>query len=378
MAEIAAHLADHVFPRLSVRQWVLSVPKRLRYFLQNDAAVQGVVLRLLLRVVERGLREHSPGCGAQARIGAVAFIHRFGSSLNEHVQFHCCVVDGVFEPADDTDEVTGVVFHAVSALDAAALRQVQVRVRQRTLHLFVRRGPLDKADGKAMGQRDHGGGFSVGASVCIEGTDRPGLERLLRYCARPPFALEHLQQLDAKHLCYHNPRHKPDEPGDLVLTPLELIDKVAALVPPPQTHRHRYYGVLAPNSPLRAAVTALARVAVPPPADTVRAEEEPCYRATSRYLWAMLLAQIYEAFPLTCPFCHAEMWIIAFINEASVVRKILDHIGESTRPPSIAPARGPPLWEAATVGEQAGNDRQWDDLLAPPAPEFEFDQRIAW
>ena len=31
------------------------------------------------------------------------------------------------------------------------------------------------------------------------------------------------------------------------LTPLELIDRIAALVPPPRTHRHRYFGVLAPN-----------------------------------------------------------------------------------------------------------------------------------
>src|SRR5450830_1808880 len=44
---------------------------------------------------------------------------------------------------------------------------------------------------------------------------------------------------------------------ELTLTPLELIDRIAALVPPPRTHRHRYYGVLAPNSPLRDAVTAL-------------------------------------------------------------------------------------------------------------------------
>ena len=36
MAETAAHLADQVFPALPVRQWVLSVPKRLRYFLQRD------------------------------------------------------------------------------------------------------------------------------------------------------------------------------------------------------------------------------------------------------------------------------------------------------------------------------------------------------
>jgi hypothetical protein len=45
----------------------------------------------------------------------------------------------------------------------------------------------------------------------------------------------------------------------LHLTPLELIARLAALVPPPRTHRHRYFGVLAPNSPQRAAAVALAR-----------------------------------------------------------------------------------------------------------------------
>ena len=42
---------------------------------------------------------------------------------------------------------------------------------------------------------------------------------------------------------------------ELHRTPLDLIARIAALVPPPRTHRHRYFGVLAPNSPLRAAVT---------------------------------------------------------------------------------------------------------------------------
>jgi len=52
MAETAAHLTDHVFPRPPVRQWVLSVPKRLRYFLQRDTALQGAVLCILLRGVD--------------------------------------------------------------------------------------------------------------------------------------------------------------------------------------------------------------------------------------------------------------------------------------------------------------------------------------
>ena len=160
-------------------------------------------------------------------------------------------------------------------------------------------------------------------------------------------------------------------------------------MPPPRAHRHRYYGVLAPNASLRVAVTALAPVAIapsPPPADATQTQEEPPHRAAARYLWARLLARIYsakqvpwrdEALPLSCPICHREMRIIAFINEPSTVRKILDHIGEATQPPPITPARGPPLWQAAAASEQADNDPQWD-RSAQPGPHIEFDQRIAW
>jgi len=85
MAETAAHLVDHVFPTRPVRQWVLSVPKRLRYFLERDPQRAGAVLRIFLRVIEAQLRQSSPGAGAGARLGAVTFVHRFGSSVNRHV-----------------------------------------------------------------------------------------------------------------------------------------------------------------------------------------------------------------------------------------------------------------------------------------------------
>lgn len=51
MAETAAHLRDHVFPRLPVRQCLLSVPKRLRYFIQRDGETLNMVLRIFLRVI---------------------------------------------------------------------------------------------------------------------------------------------------------------------------------------------------------------------------------------------------------------------------------------------------------------------------------------
>jgi hypothetical protein len=191
MVATAAHLTDHVLPPLPVRQWILAVPKRLRYFLHRDADLQGAALRLFLRAVESCLRAHSPGSGPAARLGAVAFIHRFGSTLNPHLHFHCAVIEGVFEPA-----AGGVVFHAATGLDATAITQVQAQVRRRLLRVFVRRGLLPGDDAQAMGQWRHGGGFSVDGSVRIEAADRAGRERLLRYCARPPFALDQLREVD--------------------------------------------------------------------------------------------------------------------------------------------------------------------------------------
>ena len=111
-------------------------------------------------------------------------------------------------------------------------------------------------------------------------------------------------------LVYHLPKPRRDGRTTLVLSPLELIDALAALISPPRRHRHRYHGVLAPNSPLRAAVTAYGREEPPSPeapAKTVSAtDEEQRTGSPARYLWAMLLARLFEALPLVCPNCGAN------------------------------------------------------------------------
>jgi len=109
-----------------------------------------------------------------------------------------------------------------------------------------------------------------------------------------------------------------------------------------------------------------------PPGNPAPHADEPAHRRAARYAWALLLARIYEVFPLRCPLCGADMRIIAFVTEAAVVRDILIHLGEPITPPTIAPARGPPLWEMPQAGHRA------IDPQAQPAPDYEFDQRIAW
>jgi len=140
-------------------------------------------------------------------------------------------------------------------------------------------------------------------------------------------------------------------------------------------HRHRYHGVLAPNSPLRAAVTALARAPAAiesHPAATEPEDGEGHYRSPARYLWAMLIARIYETFPLSCPQCGTEMRMISFVTDTAPVTRILAHIGEPTKAPVLSPARGPPAWE------EAFDQTPVFELAAAPEPAFEFDQTVTW
>ena len=108
-------------------------------------------------------------------------------------------------------------------------------------------------------------GFSVDASVRITlfrlqlRVYCQPLEHLLRYCARPPFALERLSVMrgeDGRIACvrYVLPRHKaanwvgpgrgwksarPGANGVVELSPFDFLDRLADLVPPPRKHRQR-------------------------------------------------------------------------------------------------------------------------------------------
>ena len=102
-------------------------------------------------------------------------------------------------------------------------------------------------------------------------------------------------------------------------------------------------------------------------------------RAPAHYLLAVLIARIYEVFPLVCPLCAGQMRIIAFITHSAEIRHILNHIGVDSQPPHITPARGPPLWEDcdAPVDDGVQGEPDWD-LAAQPAPDYEVDQRVNW
>ncbi len=356
MAETAAYLTDRVFPKVPIRQWVLSFPKRIRYFLQHNPVCIVPVLRIFVRAIKKVLVSVSKASDSD-KLGAVTFLQRFGSSLNLHLHFHSVVIDGLFEGEGN--------FYPVGFLSSKTVFEAQKEIQRRVVKFFLKRGFLEKEEAQNMLNWKNSG-FSLDASVLIEAEDRVGLERLIRYCARPIFASSRLESAGDR-LKYI--LSKPNLKGEkvLLLKPFDLLDRLAKLIPPPRYHRHFYHGVLAPNSPLRAKIKAMAgkepRLARPE-LQTIIGKDEQTSQASSVPLnslansvneektphkisfgWAKLIARIYEVLPLVCPKCQEEMKIIAFIEDRPTIQKILNCLNEPTEPPPIASARGPPEME---------------------------------
>ena len=178
------------------------------------------------------------------------------------------------------------------------------------------------------------------------------------------------------------------------------------MIPPPCKHRQRYFGVLAPNSPWRAPVTAQAdrklmagsKAPRPKAVREVAGATRPGQGA--RYMWAQLLARMYGVFALQCSRCAGRVHLVGFITEPAPVRQILEHAGERTTARAIAPARSPPLLmngqqlagaeglfeenpelefdQTANLWAEAGH-YQWTHLVgtdAEPVPDLEFDQTL--
>jgi len=131
----------------------------------------------------------------------------------------------------------------------------------------------------------------------------------------------------------------------LLTTPEELLEKLAALVPPPRLNLVRYHGVLAANAADRSQI-------VPGPKEQVEAlaaptsdGERPTAQRRHRLAWAVLLARVFQFDVTECPTCGGRMKIVAAVTDPRSIGRYLKGVGLPSRAPPIAPARPPPQHE---------------------------------
>ncbi len=252
----AMHLVEQVLPHVPYRQWTLSFPHRVRWVLLKDVGLLSDVLTVFLRAVFALQRRRARRQGLRGgQAGSVSFIQFFGSALQVTPHFHSLVPDGVFVPQEG-----GVRFEPLPPPTQAEVERLLRGVRHRVLRLLEKRGALP-----AQGPEDalqvyqaHSlqqrlrwtevdvrpppskqprcafmEGFSLHANTHLHANDRQGLERLCRYGERGALALERLSRAEDGRIAYRMRRPLPDGTTHLFFTGLELLRRVASLVPPP-------------------------------------------------------------------------------------------------------------------------------------------------
>jgi len=412
MAERAAHLVDSVFPHVPIRQWVLSLPFKARYCLAWNHDLTRAVLDVFWREVERRYRRRALEKGHKnPKAGGVTVIQRAGGAINLNVHFHMAALDGVF-----CEKIDGsLVFHRVNAPSTAEVEEIARTVSRKIIRLFERKGlsltdnedaadPLERthpalaqansasiaqviAFGKYRGQKvaqlldlldDHSAqtppikrkrhasidGFDLHAGAPVPAHDRNRLERLLRYLLRPPIAESRMRKLPDGRIALNLKTKWRNGATHVVFDPVDLIGKIAAIIPRPHINLIIYHGVLAPRAKWRKRAVVYGRP-VPTLAVENADEENPVEtKEPGRYTdWATLMKRTFGLDVLECPKCHGRMKLIALIDQPAVIQKILKHLG---LPADIPRARPPP------------KDRQlgfWDEASSQ-SPGDAFDYQV--
>ena len=211
----------------------------------------------------------------------------------------------------------------------------------------------------------------------IAARDRVGLEPLFPYRARPLFPLERLKRVDDQRVNYLLSRAQWDGSTVLSLTPLELIDHLAALIPPSRLHRHRYHGVLAPNASLRAAAIIDGRDTVddadsPAEVRSPPATAAPNPRSPARYIWAMLLARMFESLASRSAPTVGRTGASSPSSPTPLPSSGCSTTSASRDARTRSSARRPP------AEEERPEPVPDLDLFGQPESDVEYNQRIAW
>jgi hypothetical protein len=204
-------------------------------------------------------------------------------------------------------------------------------------------------------------GFDLHAGLVVPAGQRNRLERLCRYALRPPVMQERLHLTDEGQVRLQFRQPWRDGTTDVVFDPVEFLERLAVLVPRPRINLILYHGVLGPRAAWRADVVRRqtsedgrdASVQEPAPSQAGERDLADAARRRARgQCWASLMQRTFGFDVLACPRCGGHLRLIALIEEAAVIGRILRHLGVPTEIPAPRPARAPPF--SAVVPDAAG------------------------
>ena len=151
-------------------------------------------------------------------------------------------------------------------------------------------------------------------------------------------------------LLYRLKRRWRDGTSHVIFESIELVEKLASLVPPPRFNLVRYHVVLAPSARWRPSVvpshTAAGDIVSHPGCAAKKLDPRPEAKSSHKrrgchprnYSWSELMRRVFALDVLECPRCFGRMRIVAASHPPEAIGKILDCLGLPSRAPPISPA----------------------------------------
>ncbi|MCP4202666.1 MAG: hypothetical protein GY769_12115 [bacterium] len=255
----------------------------------------------------------------------MGFVQTAGELLNFHPHVHVLVTDGGFLP-DGT-------FRPLAWFDS---QHVERLFRAEVLRMLLAKELITEAIVDNLLSWSHSG-FSAHGAVRVE--DRQGAVRLGRYMIRCPIVLKRLSwEADTGEVvCRSRPSGRAGScPAEARWDVLEFLARVVDHIPEPSQQTVRYWGFYANAARGKRRKAAMAGDTTP----TSGRQDNDEFTRRSRLSWAKLIRRVYEVDPLLCPFCGAEMKILAFIldfGSAKAIRKSLELPAQEPEPLAHAP-----------------------------------------
>ena len=187
-------------------------------------------------------------------------------------------------------------------------------------------------------------GFSLHAGVATKVHQWKKLERLCRYIARPAISEKRLSLTGQSKVRYELKTRYRDGTTHVIFEPLDFIAKLAALAPKPRVNLTRFHGVFAPNSKHHVQVTPASRGKGSKSKSLDDQQDPSTFERRASMTWAQRLKRVFNIDIETCRECGGAVKVIACIEDAAVIKKILTHLQEKTTAAvSVLPeVRAPP------------------------------------
>jgi hypothetical protein len=367
-------LSEQVLPKVNMRQWVLSVPIELRYWMASDDKILKKVNQIAVREISKLLRKKIGRKDFdKIECGLISFIQRSSSDLALNYHFHILALDGVY--LWNGDSRVKPKFRRISQLTDKEVEEVVVRIRDRSLKYLVEIGKLSCDGGEfafsdcdeeldehgrikiaavrrriALGERAgervreigrsfgktgeqvqitgertaYINGFSLHANRRVKAGNREELEFLIRYISRGELSEDSLSLDENSDVILTLKRPFSNGTTAIKFSPLELIEKISSIIPYPYKNLIIYSGCFAPHSKMRSLI-------VPKRDESVESNENK----SNYYIpWAELLRRVFCEDLFTCPHCGGQREIVAVVTKADILRKILKHLNLPPYPPN--------------------------------------------